>query len=83
MSELSLSAPSAIFATYGRGFAVTLASMFSLSDEGHAACPEDWRDLTAMLHTLIEDERLTTSAVAQIVDLPEQFVADYRAIVGI
>jgi hypothetical protein len=71
------------FAIYGQGFAATLASMFDLSDEGHAACPQEWRDLTALLHTLIEDEEMTTAAAAKAADVPESLVGEYRARVGI
>lgn len=71
------------FHAYGPGFAVTLASMFNLTDEGHAACPQEWRDLTALLHTLIEDEGMTTAMAAWEAALPESVVADYRRLVGI
>jgi hypothetical protein len=52
------------FADYGPGFAATLASMSFLSDVGHADCPQEWRDLTNLLHTLIEDEGMTTGMAA-------------------
>jgi hypothetical protein len=71
------------FHTYGPGFAVTLASMASLSDTGHEACPKEWRDLSAFLHTLILDEGMTTAMAAWEAALPESMVAEYRRLVGI
>jgi hypothetical protein len=71
------------FHAYGAPFAATLASMSHLTDEGHAACPKEWRDLTALLHTLIEDEGLTTAMTAWEAALPESTVLDYRRLVGI
>jgi hypothetical protein len=71
------------FHTYGPGYAVTLASMASLSDTGHEGCPEEWCDLTALLHTLILDEGMTTAMAAWEAALPESMVADYRHLVGI
>lgn len=71
------------FHAYGPGFAATLASMSSLTDAGHAACPQEWRDLTALLHTLIEDEGMTTTMTARKTALPEITVARYRRLVGI
>lgn len=71
------------FHAYGPGFAATLASMSDLSDAGHATCPQEWRDLTALLHTLIEDEGMTTAMAARDTALPESIVAHYRAFVGI
>ena len=57
--------------------------MYSLTDEGHAACPQEWRDLTALLHTMIEDEGMTTEMAGWEAALPVSVVADYRALVGI
>jgi len=71
------------FHAYGPGFSTTLASMSNLTDAGHAACPQDWRDLTALLHTLIEDEGMTTAMAAWEAALPESMVADYRHRMGI
>lgn len=71
------------FAAYGAGFPATLASVQNLSDSGHAACPQEWRDLTALLHALIEDEGMTTAMAAWEAALPETFVAAYRQLVGI
>jgi len=71
------------FAIYGHGFAAMLAGMQNLSDEGHTACPQEWRDLTALLHTLIEDEEMTTETAALEAAVPEMLVAEYRRAVGI
>ena len=78
-------APSAAvnFAAYGEGFAAMLANMQFLSDEGHAASPQAWRDLTSLLHTLIEDKGMTTGGAAYAAAVPESLVADYRRAVGI
>lgn len=70
------------FAAYGDGFAALLSSMQFLSDEGHEACPQEWRDLSALVHTLIEDEGMTTEMAAWEASLPETFVAEYRHLVG-
>ena len=71
------------FASYGTGFAAALAAMSTMTDLGHAACPQDWRDLTALLHTLIVDEGMTTTMAALQASVPESLVADYRKLVGI
>ena len=71
------------FAAYGNGFAAVLASMQGLSDEGHAACPQEWRDLTSLLHTMIEDEEMTSATAAQEAAVPESLVAEYRFLSGI
>jgi hypothetical protein len=71
------------FDTYGPGFAFMLASMASLSDTGYEACPDEWRDLTALLHTLILDEGMTTAMAAWEAAVPESMVAEYRHLVGI
>lgn len=71
------------FHAYGPGFAAVLASMSDLTDQGHAACPQEWRDLTTLLHTLIEDEGMTTAMAAWEAALPESMVADYRYLVGV
>lgn len=71
------------FSTFGPAFAHTLASMQSLTDDGHAACPEEWRELTCLLHTLIEDEGMSTAMAAWEAAVPGSFVADYRRLVGI
>ena len=79
------STPSAAlnFDAYGPGFASVLGAMQYLSDEGHAACPQSWRDLTNLLHTLIEDEGMTTKRAASCADVPESLVADYRVLADI
>lgn len=82
MSTSALPCPTN-FHAYGPGFAATLASMSGLSDTGHAACPQEWRDLTALLHTLIEDQGVTTAMAALEAAVPERMVADYRSLVGI
>lgn len=70
------------FAAFGEAFPAMLASMHHLSDTGHAACPQEWRDLTALLHELIEDEGWTTGMAAWEAAVPERFVAQYRHLVG-
>lgn len=71
------------FAAFGEAFPAMLASMQHLSDTGHAACPQEWSDLTALLHELIEDEGWTTGMAAWEAAVPERFVAQYRNLVGI
>ncbi|WP_050523621.1 hypothetical protein [Pseudorhodobacter wandonensis] len=84
--QISPNTPSATpvnFAAYGPGFGCVLASMQTLSDAGHAACPQAWSDLTNLLHILIEDEGMTTEMAAWEATVPESLVADYRQLVGI
>jgi hypothetical protein len=66
------------FATYGPGFIAIICAMPTLTDEGHAACPEQWRDLTAYLHTLIEDYDLSTEVAAFEAAVPVELVRAYR-----
>lgn len=70
-------------AAYGASFANMLCAMPTLTDEGHAACPEDWRALTALLHTLIEDEGMTTEMAAWEAAVPVGLVRAYRRAAGI
>lgn len=84
MNTLTSSLPPVTnFGSFGPGLAFLLASMSQLTDEGHAACPQEWRDLAAFLHTLIEDEGMTTAMAAWEAALPESVVADYRRLVRI
>jgi hypothetical protein len=84
MPSISPQLPAATnFASYGPGFPAVLASMQYLSDQGHAACPQEWRDLAGLIHTLIEDEKMTTEMAAWEAAVPPSFVADYRRRVGI
>ncbi len=65
------------------GFAFDLIRMFHASEDARDACPEEWREAAALLHTLIENDGMTTSDAARVLVLPETTVARYRAGVGI
>jgi hypothetical protein len=67
-----------LFATYGPSFTEMICAMPTLTDEGHAACPEAWRNLTAYLHTLIEDYDLSTEVAAFEAAVPVELVRAYR-----
>jgi hypothetical protein len=73
-----LPADEPLFATYGPSFTDMICAMPTLTDEGHAACPEAWRDLTAYLHTLIEDYELSTEVAAFEAAVPVDLVRAYR-----
>lgn len=64
-------------------FADALAAMFRLPDAAREVFPEVWRDMAALLHTLIEDYRMNTGDVAEASGLPVQVVSRYRAAVGV
>lgn len=61
-------------------FADALAAMFRLPGATREVFPEVWRDMAALLHTLIEDYRMNTGDVS---GLPVQVVSRYRAAVGV
>jgi hypothetical protein len=61
------------FGAFGPGFSAMLASMQYLSDQSHAACPQEWRDLAGLIHTLIEDEKMTTEMAAWEAAVPPSF----------
>lgn len=71
------------FHTYGPAFAQVLVAMQYMTDDGHAACPQEWRELAGLLHTLIEDEGLSTEATAEDTGLPLGVVTEYRRCIGI
>ncbi len=62
--------------------AFALIRMFHAPDRAHNDCPEEWRAAASLLHTLIEDDGVTTSDAARAAALPETTVALYRAGVG-
>lgn len=67
----------------GPAFAHILAAMYEMSDTDHVACPQEWRDMTALLHTLIEDEGMSCTDAARVVSLPVGTVITYAEAVGI
>ena len=60
-----------------------LADMQTLSDDAHALCSAEDRDMAALLHKLLEDEGVSTYTAARAVNQPDIFVEHYRAAVGI
>lgn len=76
LSEL-IAAVSAVRIAQSTSFGEMLAGMNYASDSGHAALPQAWRDLSALLPTLLEDEMLSADAAAA--GLPVGVVAAYVA----
>lgn len=60
-----------------------LAVMHHASDALYNVFPAQLRGLAALLHTLLEDERMGTEPAATAAGVPTHVVADYRAAVGI
>ncbi len=78
LSEL-IAAVSAARIAQSTSFGEMLAGMDYLSDSAHAALPQAWRDLSALLPTLLEDEALSVDAAAAAAGLPVGVVSAYVA----
>ena len=71
------------YSAYGPAFGQMLALTACLSDDGRAACPPEWLELSSLLCGLIEDDGLTTEQAARAAAVPGWLVAGYRAQMGI
>jgi hypothetical protein len=80
LSEL-IAAVSAVRIAQSTSFGEMLAAIDYVSDSAHAALPQAWRDLSALLPTLLEDEMLSVdaAAAAAAAGLPVGVVAAYVA----
>lgn len=72
------------FARGGVGFARMLGAVLpTFGDEAHDMLPEGWRDLSAVLCTLAEDEGMNAKQIAEATHLPVEFVIAYLDEFGI
>lgn len=70
------------FAKYGPAFAQVLCAMPYVTDDGHAAFPTKWRQLTALLRTMIEDNGHASPGATLVAFVPMLVVVQSRASAG-